>query len=361
MCSNNINLLDLFKDYQKILCKKYYYVIKFISYTLLKIMLLERNNEFSRLTNKYIRKIIEPVADSKVTHQKLIHSGLSNTNYLIHLDNGLNLILRIHKDVQAGIKEYNINKNLSGIPYIPKVIHFSPNSKNQQAYSIIEYCDGQPMMNLKIKDDVMLYSQLAHVLAEISQFKYMQCGMLDSNLTVKPIETKTSGHHPFVNYMLDCLNDGNLKSRLSSTMRKAVLQFVYNNENLLDCLANEPFQLVHGDFKKENILVNKRENGGHRLVAIIDWEYARADLLYSDIATLFRGQYLKPSSELYIAFERALVDKNINLANNWFKISKYIDLINLLSFLCSSKNRPNFYHSILIFITHTMHYFDYEC
>ena len=82
------------------------------------------------------------------------------------------------------------------------------------------------------------------------------------------------------------------------------------------------------------------------LSGILDWEHARADTSYGDIATLFRGNY-DANSVLMMEFSRGYESIGISLIENWDKVIKIIDLINLCSFLCSEADRVLLHHSTI--------------
>lgn len=116
----------------------------------------------------------------------------------------------------------------------------------------------------------------------------------------------------------------------------------------------KPYNLVHGDFKSENILVNKKSKT-FELVGVIDWEHARSDSSLGDIATIFRGDYSFNSLKAK-NFIDGYQSSSGQLLPDWEKAIKLIDLINLCSFLCGDVQRKEFYSNIVLLIEESINF-----
>lgn len=131
-------------------------------------------------------------------------------------------------------------------------------------------------------------------------------------------------------------------------------ELIQKNDQLLFATDEEP-HLVHGDFKIENIIAKQSADGTYHLSGILDWEHARSDFSYGDIATLFRDDYTNESSTK-LAFRNGFTKNGAKLIQDWDKASKLIDLVNLCDFLCSDKDRPALYEIMLKHLENTIDY-----
>ena len=212
-------------------------------------------------------------------------------------------------------------------------------------------------LDSKKEDLKSAYFEIGMMLTQLRDIKFKSVGLLDKHLNVVRIPTKNTEHHPVTNFVLDCLKNPNLIKRTGTRLKDAIQRLILEQDQLL-LATDEGNHLVHGDFKIENIMV-KNINGKIHLAGILDWEYARSDSSYGDMATLFRGDYNKKSI-FKQAFSEGFKSKDTDLIQDWDKASKLIDLVNICSFLCSSSNRLVLYEIMINHLKNTINYFKGE-
>lgn len=312
-----------------------------------------RREDFYELNSQQINAIFQRHLNIEIQTFELIKSGLSNTNYKITLKNQDIKILRVHRKEKLGEKEKNINDLLAGhkIKMVPKVIYFADSSNEiQAAYSIIEYIDGIPWSqnSSKLACPTLLL-QSVEFICSLHSITLKSAGILNNKLNIESIATKNTGHSPYVNYIYDCMENKLLRKRVNSLL-PMLEKCIIDSEDLLSTIDYSACHLVHGDFKRENILTlgNTEVNG------IIDWEYARSDLFYGDLATLFRGQYHAKNHDTIKAITNVFKKNSIPIIDNWHYAIKTIDFVNLLSFLTEEKERWALFETIKKHIENTL-------
>ena len=314
-----------------------------------------RRENFYNLNFEQINTIFKRHLNEEIQSFQLIQNGLSNTNYKITLRNESNRILRIHRKEHLGKKEYKINKLLGTyqLKKVPKIIFYDDKLNILPVtYSIIEYINGYPWtQNLSASSHIDLLNQSIEFICFLHNITFNASGILDKDLIIHPIQTENNNHNIYVNYMYDCIENSLLKKRMGNLLLD-LEKCIKKNENLLNSIDYNSYHLVHGDFKKDNILImNNTEVSG-----IIDWEYARSDLFYGDLATLFRGQYFTKDQGILNKLTNIFKRKNIPIIENWFHAVKIIDFINLLSFLTEKEERGALFETVKTHIENTLQF-----
>lgn len=318
---------------------------------------IERRSPHLNLSKVQVQDCIDSLdTTSKVKDFVLASSGLANTNYIVTLESGVKAVLRIHTISENGLKEFKLFPKLTNISVVPRILYFQPAVQGGFSYSIVEFIDGTPLSesNANRKSLKAAYFELGVMLAQLKAIKFNSPGLLNENLDIVPIKTKITDYHPVTNFVLDCLENPNFINRVGTALKETTEKLVIEQNSLLFA-TDEGCHLVHGDFKIENIMVKSIDNEIH-LSGVLDWEHARSDSSYGDIATLFRGDYDNNSS-LKQAFSEGFKSKGAHLIQDWDKTSKLVDLVNICSFLCSDSNRPMLDTVMLKHLKNTILYF----
>lgn len=319
---------------------------------------VERRFPHINLTRDQVQKCLDSLKlNTIVTDFNLSSSGLSNTNYIVTLNNNKKVVLRIHSNDLANnsLKEFNLSKLLIDIFEVPKVLYYQPANSSDFSYSIIEFMDGENLSKINKSQNLSaLYFEIGEMLAKLRAIKFPAPGLLASNLEIIGIHTKHTSYHPVTNFVLDCLDNKNFLLRVDARLISSLKELIQKNDQLLFATDEDP-HLVHGDFKIENIIARQSADGVYHLSGILDWENARSDSSYGDIATLFRGDYTKESSTK-LAFHKGFTKNGANIIHDWDKASKLIDLVNLCDFLCGNEDRPALYETMLENLKNTVDY-----
>lgn len=322
---------------------------------------IERSSPYIHLSKAQIQDCIKSLAtNSKVKSYILASSGLANTNYIVTLNDSRKIVLRVYSSINfvKGLKELKLSKLLINFSVVPKIYYFHPTKSNNFSYSLVDFVKGSILSEVHSSNTpnilTSVYFELGLMLSQLKEIKFTTTGLLDENLKVVKIDTKNNKFHPVVNFIMDCLENANFIKRTGIKLKNAIYKLLVDQEFILYTIDEEN-HLVHGDLKVENIIVNYANQKLH-LAGVIDWEHARSDTSYGDIATLFRGDYDK-NSLLKHAFAKGYESNRTALIQDWDKAGKLIDLLNLCSFLCSDKDRTKLYEVIINHLNLTILYF----
>lgn len=138
-----------------------------------------------------------------------------------------------------------------------------------------------------------------------------------------------------------------VRSRLGESLFNRILKTVNKYSNQLEIL-DEDIRLVHGDFQGTNILISNNEP------YILDWEFAMAGHPIADIGQFFRyDKYY--NEDLIRAFEMEYRKySDYILGDDWYKISKLRDIVNLIQLMDTEENMPYKFKDIINILNKTL-------
>lgn len=317
----------------------------------------ERRKEFIDISSNLAQKMLENCSlKGDIVEQKAFTGGLANSNYLLKMRNGDQLVLRLC--MQGGKdsceKQCRILTLLQAEKLVPDIIAYSL-SEFPYPYIIMEYCPGRALgwyLDRKNYADKLIdsYFELGKFIMSLQKYKFSGVGPLNHRLEVE-INDKRKYANPYVNFILKCLSTQIAAKRLSDELCSKLCAVVKENGDLFQW--NEKLNtLVHGDFKPQNIQI--RACGSTCFVSsILDWEYAQSGHFYSDIATLFRVIH-KYQKEYEKSFIDGFKSQGGYIAHDWKKRAKLYDLINLCDLIAEEKNRPKVTNNVKKLIVETL-------
>lgn len=222
---------------------------------------IERRSPHIILSRKEVQECISSIFPNYIVESyELAKTGLSNTNYIISLDNKRKVVLRVYpeKDSIRKEKELKISELFLDVPEVPKIHHPSSLAHHGFEWNVFDFVDGITLAEAQplIEQDLLLetYFEIGAILAKLKNIPFPTCGLLDKKLEVREIKTITSAFHPVANFIMDCLNDKNFIKRVGLDLQNELRNLVIKQEPILYKIKQES-HLVHGDFKVENILV----------------------------------------------------------------------------------------------------------
>ncbi|MGI4775696.1 MAG: phosphotransferase [Janthinobacterium lividum] len=234
---------------------------------------VERRSPYIMLSHKVVQECISYILPNRIVENyDLAKTGLSNTNYIISLDDKRKVVLRVYpkKDTIKRGKELKISELLIDFPEVPK-IHQPPSfTYNSLQWDMVDFVDGITLAEAQSLDHNLLleaYFEIGIILAKLKNITFPACGLLNEKLEVQEIKTITSDFHPIVNFIMDCLNDKNLIERVGVNLQNELCDLVIKQEHILYKIEHKN-HLVHGDFKVENILVKRMKNGHMHLSGV---------------------------------------------------------------------------------------------
>ncbi len=242
----------------------------------------------------------------------LLTCGACNSNYLVENSRGEKFVCRVHKRGNPRA-EKRMTKKLQGIVPVPSYLWVGEN------LSLIEYVEGEHFTPSK-----QLVREAGRVIGRLNQISFERSGEIKPTGEVMAFEGWGS------------IEKG-LRSLLS---REAVARYLSEEtlsslEELLDQHSSifESFDhcrnLVHGDFRPDNILVRD-----DRIVGVIDWEFAHSGCSFMDIGNLLRHLGDDWSDDLRIG----LKEEGFELPEDWRFKAALIDLASHLEFLTSERS-----------------------
>ncbi|NFG63162.1 phosphotransferase [Clostridium sp. CMCC3677] len=298
------------------------------------------------IANKLFKKTL---LNEEVESIDPINEGCRSSNYVLETNNRNKYVLKIFPECDCYYERENNLLNLLKNDTLVQRVYLisSSNIIKNKIFGIYEYIEGVNLgkaIRGGSKIDKNLIEELAMTLAKIHKFKYKECGKLDKNLN---IIHKLSPLYTWYEENMGI----NFKNRLGDNIVKKINYIVnYNKEMLLE--LDKKISLIHGDFQGTNILVKD-----NKISAIIDWEFSMAGNPLIDIGELFRYEEYFDNDLIKIFEKQYNKYSDDKLIDEWYKISKLVDLISLIKLINTKDDMPNKHKEIKKLIINTLELF----
>ncbi|MDO5517034.1 MAG: phosphotransferase [Clostridium sp.] len=299
----------------------------------------ERTLPLVKINQDIISRLFNNIVNyENISNISLLDEGCRTTNYLVSSKNGNKYVLKIFfesdKSYKKDIALFNLIKK--DIPV--QEIYCVNNARciDDREYIIYKYIEGKTISQyIKEGNNVnrAVVASVAHALGRVHNIKFKSMGSFDDNLNIK------DELEPIYELYSKYIND-NVKMRLGADSLDKIRKIVSRYEKTLLRLENDS-RLIHGDFQGTNIIINDDSVSG-----VIDWEFCMAGCPLMDIGQFFRyEEYF--NSELINSFEREYRKIcDYELIDNWYEVSKILDLISLLQLMGRDEDMPNKYMQI---------------
>lgn len=297
----------------------------------------ERTFPFIELNKTKIIELFEDVLEGdNIINVIPVNEGCRTTNYIIETKEYkrkyiLKIFFSTGQNYKREIKLLTKLKEDKNI-LVPKIYKVSNHEVIQgREYAIYQFMEGETLGQAVSKGYILketFVRDVAKSLAEIHSYKFDSAGFLDKDLNIKEeLPPLILQYEKFMGDMA--------QKRLGKSIINRINQVVRENEKVLIDLDND-IRLVHGDFQGTNILIKN-----NKLAGILDWELAMAGHPLADIGQFFR--YEEYFDEKLIQTFEDEYNKNSSymLTNEWYKISKLCDLVNLIKLIDVKKDMPN--------------------
>lgn len=266
-----------------------------------------------------------------------LSGGLANTNYKLTLS-GLDepVVLRVYtRDPAACTRERSLYALVHERVIVPESLYTGA-TPDSQPYMVSRWIAGEKLdtllPSLAGEELAGVSRAVGATLARIGEHTFSQWGFFGPDLSIA--EPVADHHRVTVEYIQETLFSAEATARLDPDLQRRVWTLVTDHQGLLDTIPGQA-RLVHSDYKAQNLLVRSAPDGGWA-VAVLDWEFAFAATPLIDLGILLRY-----SAHLDPAFERGVIagyrDAGGELAPDWKRITRLLDLMNLCGFLA----RPN--------------------
>lgn len=302
----------------------------------------ERTFPFVNINKTEVSKLFEGILEeNNIINIMPINEGCRTTNYIVETDDfQKKYILKIFFSSELNYKkEFKLLTELKKNPTIPVPNIYKINTHEiigNKEYAIYEYMEGRTVGKAVSEGCVLkeeFVRNVARFLANIHSYKFDKLGFLDEKLTVK------EELPPLISWYEICMGD-RAKKRFGESIVDKINHIVKENQEALVKLDKD-IRLVHGDFQGTNILIKDGKLSG-----VLDWEFAMAGHPLADIGQFFRyDEYF--NRDLIRAFEEEYNKySSYKLINDWYKISKLRDLVNLIQLINRKEELPRKYLSI---------------
>ncbi len=276
---------------------------------------------------------------------EIFTGGKRTTNYKLRLkESGQKFVLRIYpENDRSWHKEFTLQNTLKNYLPVPEMYYLNEDRLIiDKPFSIVQFLDGITLDKYLAGNNCIsesLAQKIGELLAIIHQKEFE--GLLEEN------SQHTDGL-PLILSWYDYLLNNRAVERLGTRVINKLKKFIQENNELLGRMAQN-FVFSHGDFRPANIMV---KDG--RLIGIIDWEGALSAPDYYDIGQFTR--YKEHMSDK--AKNRFISGYNQNtrrpVGGDWEKLSKLMDLVNLLVFLDNEEEKPKLFADMKILLEKTL-------
>jgi aminoglycoside phosphotransferase (APT) family kinase protein len=256
--------------------------------------------------------------------------GRSNATYRVRLQGEGDVVVRVYlRKPEAAVVEFAVLERLWDKVPVPEPLYVQPGTGEFPAAIVYRYVEGITFRDL-------LKTRDAAAIAEASVSVGAALAALDRTGVASPSADFISGAEPasgagsasgaMLGVLLGaraCASSALFEERLGSQTYAEYTRFV---DDSIDAFGKDdtPAGLVHGDFSRTNVVVN-RTTSGWRVAAIVDWEFAHDGPRAADIGHFLR--YERPDNpriEPHLA--RGFTEGGGTLPIDWRRLTRLADL-----------------------------------
>ncbi len=265
--------------------------------------------------------------------------GLANTNFQLELSGAgapRRVLLRYwQRDQQQAAKEIALLSFVAARVPVPAVLASGAADPDfGLPFAFMEWIDGERLDALAprlapaaLKD---VGRQVGGALAAIHGFAFGRQGFFGADLVPRDdLDMDVKG---IVAWLDHCLREGPGGERLGAALTGLLFDFVVREGQVLSSpWASQP-TLTHSDFNSSNILLQVAPEGGWRVAAILDWEFAFVGGPSFDFGNLLRPPLGDDAAFMagVIAGYRAAGKE---LPQGWLEASRLADLLSWVDFV----------------------------
>ncbi len=275
----------------------------------------------------------------RVASAERLSGGISNSSFKIHFESGNEpIVLRIYKrDPAACQKEIDLLRALGQTVPVPEVLHAEPEGFGEEgSFIFLRYVEGITFRQLKATGDRRAIQEASYAigatLGEIGKHNLTHLNHISDGACTMP-------------EIIDSyITSPKLIARTGSALADRVRRLVACWASRLQAVINEQ-RLVHGDFRKQNILV-RPDGNAWTVSAILDWECAFTGSPLFDVALFLR--YERPEQPVAEpSFSRGFLDGGGRLCDDWKDAIRVVDLESLCRSLTATYLPPDIEREIV--------------
>lgn len=286
---------------------------------------MERRYPFVAISIDVAARLLQPLGTLPYPRSvQLLTGGHINTNYVVLLEDGQRLVLRIFSQGEEALrKEAKVLHTMASAVPIPK-LHlavFKPASF-EHPYAVLDWIEGASLPEVLVSNPeaaVPIGEAVASILSKIHN--------------QRPFEHAGAS---FLETIRSRLFDQGAAAWLGRETTARLWALAQEQQTVLQELC-ERCVLVHGDFQGDNILL-RLDAGQWKVAAVLDWEWAHGGCYLEDIGSLLRFE-----GGVWNAFQRGL-DSGFSaigspLPQGWRRAARLWDMAALCEKLASPLHR----------------------
>jgi len=297
----------------------------------------ERYSNFVHVSSESITSLLKNYNDSIVVSScRKIDHGRANSNYVVYTNLG-KFMLRICRSMATYNNELAVDRELCSSIKRPRLLY--ARIYDDTPYLLYQFIESQPLSHEKrISDDVV---------REVS----LLCAKVHNTPLDKVNDVEKLDLPPFRTWYDHFLENPNTIMRLDSDTHKAIKRLVKNSSDELECI-DSTHCVIHNDFRMDNMIIDSQ-----KAVYIIDWESITVNHRITDIGQFFRYKGSFSDKQIKLFEDTYNLYAENPLPNDWMRLAKLRDLVNLLQLVSSDKELPNYYETLKKLIHETLDYF----
>lgn len=249
---------------------------------------------------------------TKSLQAQLLSGGACNSNYLVE-DEKEKFVCKIYNrgnpQLESAIQEFT--RDLIPAPEYMWV---------GDGVSVMRYIEGQ-----HFEPTENLVREAGRMIGRLSKVTFSRSGELNPDGTVVGFKVWSSYREGLLAFLdlpavIAYLDEGTIVE----------LRDLIDGQSEIFGSFESCHNLVHGDFRPDNILVSNDS-----IVGILDWEFTHSGCSYMDIGNLMRHISPKWRNDLKIG----LSEEGFHLTKDWMFRASLIDLTSHLEFLTSARSK----------------------
>ena len=309
----------------------------------------ERARDYVPVSLAEARSLVAPLGQAEGV--ELLRGGKANTNYRVRMRERDDLVLRIYERAPGllGREALLLARLHPDIPAPALLLQVALESG--QPVGVLPFVEGvHPWRVMDADTAPALGRACGETLALLARHHpEAVAGLYADDLSLA--RRFTSIADSFVDLIEWSLRQGRARRRLPPELRAGLRKQL---TTLADELAplDAHLCLSHGDYKLSNMLVAPRD-GGFELTALLDWEFSGPFTPLLDVAILLRHEAHFPPS-FGPSFAAGYREAGAWLPEGWRRISRVVDLMNLVGFLNGTSARPKLEAQALGLIAETL-------
>lgn len=264
--------------------------------------------------------------------------GGSKGNFKLTFAGGASFVLRFYLQGRAGLERERAALAIAGERVrVPRVIDAEPDADVLgYPFLVTEFIEGEGPGDAMGERTI---TSLARTLVAIGEHRFESPGILGPAGGLR--RTFESPRAELEDFFRWSLLEGRAGRRLGPDVSQRLFDALAERLVEFDALCGQA-RLVHGDFKLENILFGP---GGNAVIAVLDWEFARAGAPLEDIAALFRTAPFQPRTgpgrDFQDQFIAAYIEAGGELPSRWPRLAEIYDLKTWCGVLGASGSRKS--------------------